>query len=370
MTLGPVARWMVFAIAFVPIVLAYAAALGLGLHRHGSPIAISSAATLFVFLPAVALAMQAKRERAVVFAGSAAAWCVVGLLAMPVYFPGERREAVNTGLALFLGGSGEHVADSIAASLPEEQELAEPELALAREVVEEPLPPGRDVAAHEIVLPYEGEGRNLSIPVVFGHSGGELELNMMLDTGATYTTLDTATLEKLGIELSDSDPVITLHTANGQRQAHIVVVDQVWLGDLLVEGVAIATCDACSARTTAGLLGLNVAGGFNTTIDADRREIVFSRRKAFDRRLDAKPFLGLNASFARYPGGRVEVTVELANDGPRDILSSTAEVTCGERSWHVDLGPVDVDEVRTEKRKLPRHEPCEAYRIQLERAVW
>lgn len=365
-----IARWSLLLGSLVPIVVAYGAALGLGLHRHGSPLAISAAATVLMFLPPVALSMVARRERAAVFAASAAIWAAVGLLMMPVYFPGERRDAVTTGLALFFGGQGQGVADSIASSLPDEQALAEPELALAREVVEPPLPPGREIAAHEIVLPYEGEGRNLAIPVVFGNAGNELELSMMLDTGATYTTLDTETLNRLGIELADDDPVITLQTANGQRQAHIVIVDQVWLGDLLVEGVAIATCDACSARATAGLLGLNVAGGFNTTIDADRREVIFSRRREFDRRLDAKPFLALNASFARYPGGRVEVTVELANDGPRDILSSTAEVSCGERSWHVDLGPVDVDEVRVEKRKLPRHEACEAYRIQLDRAIW
>lgn len=365
-----IARAALLLLVMVPAVVAYAAALGLGLHRHGSPLAVSSAATLLVFLPPVGLGLVARRERTLVFAGAAALWSIVGLLAMPVYFPGERREAVTTGLALFLGGSGDHVADSIAGSLPEETPVAEPELALAREVEEAVLPPAREVAAHEIVLPYEGEGRNLAIPVVFGHGGQELELGMMLDTGATYTTLSTETLGQLGIELSPSDPVITLHTANGLREAHIVVVDQVWLGDLLVEGVAIATCDACSSRATAGLLGLNVAGGFNTTIDADRREIIFSRRTDFDRRLDAKPFLDLDASFARYPGGRVEVTVELGNNGPRDVTSSTAEVSCGERSWHVDLGAIAVDEVRTERRRLPRHDACEAYRIQLERAVW
>lgn len=366
-----VTRTLLLLAAVMPGILAYAAAIGLGLHRHGSPLAVSASATLLVFLPPLAVSMAVSKHRLATFAGATLGWALLGLLIMPVYFPGERREAVNSGLALFLGTAGKsHYAESISSNLPEEVVMAEPELEVAEEAPALVLPPARDILAHEIVLPYEGEGRNLSIPVVFQHGDTELELSMMLDTGATYTTLSTEVLERLGITLKSTDPVLTLHTANGERQANVVLVDKVWLGDLALEGVAIATCDACSSTATAGLLGLNVASGFNTTIDADRREVVFSRRVSFDRKLDIKPFLELEASFARYPGGRVEVTVDLSNEGDKDVLTAAAKVRCGERTWVVELGSVAAHDQLTSKRKLPRHDACESYRIELEQATW
>lgn len=349
----------------VPAGVAYAAAIGLGLHRHGTPWAVSVGATLVVFLPPV-MAATAATHRARAFFAATLAWTLAGLAVLPVYFPGERRDAVSAGLSLLMGSAGwEDFAERVADSLPEEPELAAPELAQAVEVVPAPLPPARDLLDHEIVLPYEGEGRNLAIPVVFQRGDVELEVLMMLDTGATYTTLPTDVLAKLGLSERPDDPVLRLHTANGERDAHILAVDHVWLGDLRLDGVAIATCDPCRSADTVGLLGLNVAGGFNMAIDADRREVTFTRRDAHDRKLDAKPWIDLDARFARYPGGRVEVTVDLENRNDRDLTAVSAQVKCGETRWTIDLGEVGAGESVQRKRRLPRHDTCDAYEISL-----
>lgn len=365
------ARAMLGLVALVPGVLLYAAAIGLGLHRHGQPWAVSLAATLAVFLPPLFAALAASRERFAAFAGATLVWAAAGLLLLPVYFPGERRDAVSTGLALlFGGGSWDELARSVADTLPEEPSVATPELATALEVVKPLPPPPVELEDHQIALPYEGEGRNLAIPVVFRHGDRELEVTMMLDTGATYTTLSDAVLLELGITPSPTDPVIRMHTANGERDAHILAVDQVWLGDLALQGVAIATCDQCSSRETAGLLGLNVAGGFNMAIDADRREVTFSRRASFDRKLDIKPWVELDASFARYPGGRVEVDVDVRNGAQRAVAAATAAVRCADRRFAVELGRLPPGEVVNVRRKLPPHEACPAYEISLDTAAW
>lgn len=191
---------------------------------------------------------------------------------------------------------------------------------------------------------------------------------MMLDTGATYTTLSDSVLADLGIELTDADPVIRLHTANGERQAHILSTDAVWLGDLRLDDVAIATCNLCSSKETAGLLGLNVAGGFNVTIDADRREVTFARRATFDRKLDIKPWLDLDATFARYPGGRVEVEVIAENTGRGYIEEAKAAVRCGKQRWVVGLGSIAAGDEVVKRRKLPPHDGCDAYEISLDSA--
>jgi clan AA aspartic protease (TIGR02281 family) len=362
-------RGALFLLASAPMVLLYAAAVGLGLHRHGQPWAVSLAATTAVFLPPLLAAVAATRERFATFCGAGLAWSLAGLLALPVYFPGERRDAVTTGLALLAGGQDwSDLARSVAESLPDEPDVAAPELAAAVEVADPILPPAEPIGDHEIVLPYEGEGRNLAIPVVFEHDGREVEVMMMLDTGATYTTLSDDVLAQLGLTPSERDPVIRLHTANGEREANILAVDAVWLGDLRLDGVALATCNQCSSRETAGLLGLNVASGFNVAIDADRHEVTFSRRANHDRKLDIKPWLDLDARFARYPGGRVEVEIDALNTGDTPIRTAAAVVRCGERRWSVDLGALPPDEPVAVRRKLPSHPACEAYEIALDQA--
>jgi hypothetical protein len=308
-------------------------------------------------------------------------WAVGLLVAMPVYFPGERREAVATGLALLLGDpEGVGMSRSLAEALPEEPHVAVAQVPQAQPIPEDVLPPAPPIADNEIELPYEGEGRRLSIDVTFEQRGRTFDAHMMLDTGATYTTLPAQLLrDLLGVEPSPDAPELVLNTANGQRKAKVVLLDRVWLGSLPLDGVAITTCEDCASDDNAGLLGLNVTGAYNLHIDADRRMVVFSQRARFNRRLDVRPFSDLQARFVRYPGGRVEVETDLDNRSPRTILGATARVGCTEDThregskdgWTVDLGTVDPFAQITVRRRLPRHEPCEGgYSILLEDAWW
>ena len=165
-------------------------------------------------------------------------------------------------------------------------------------------------------------------------------------------------------------PVLTLNTANGPRDAEVTVVDRVWLGDLSLEGVAITGCEDCASSDASGLLGLNVAGAFNITIDADRREVVFSLRERHDRNLDVRPFTDLDGRFVRYPGGWVELSLDVANRGPRPILRAETKVACGDEAWIVDVSDVPAGETRLVTRRLPVHRGCDGYRLSLERAWW
>ena len=355
----------------IPAIVAYAAMLGLGLHRHAPAWIISFSATVLVFGPPLVSAALAWKGRVSVFAGFVGAWSLGILLALPVYFPGERRQAVVTGMSLVNGGaSWESVAQSVAGTLPDEPEIASPEVPMAPELVEAPLPDAAPLRSNEIALPYEGAGRRVSVPVTFQQGGKTVEREMMVDTGATYTTLPKEVLDALGITAGANDPKITLHTANGEREAQVVLIDHLWLGDLELDGVAIATCEACASSDTVGLLGLNVTGNFNITIDADRREVVFARREDDNRRLDASPFVDLAASLSRYPGGRMEVEVHLDNRAPRDLMRATAEIRCGAHSWTVDVPEVSANTEATVRRRLPDHDACDRYQVALLSAAW
>lgn len=347
----------------------FLALLGLGVHRHADPMASTMAAVLLVLVPGLAVGFAAPPARRLPLAGIALiAWSFALFSALPVYFPGERRDALMTGLAL--AGAGDPNGDDWHASLPADPGLATREVNMAEAVVDVEKPPAFEVDENALALPYEGEGRRMSVPVVFTQDGRELELTMMFDTGATYTTLSTDTLAQLGIVPGPNDPEIELHTANGVRQSRLVLLDEVWLGNLRVPNVAIATCDACESDTASGLLGLNVSGAFNLQIDADRQEVVFHPRERFDRKIDIKPFADLSASFTRFPGGRVEVSVTLENQSTRDITDVTAVVSCDAGSWRVGIGAVPAAEAVTITERLPRHTACASYQIAMQEALW
>jgi clan AA aspartic protease (TIGR02281 family) len=364
-------RLAIFLVGSAVAAIAYAAMLGLGLHRHAPPWIVSVSATILVFGPPLVAAGFTGRGRVSVFGVFAGMWSIALLSALPVYFPGERSQAVVSGLALVHSGpEWEMFSRALAHSLPEEPSIADPELPEAEVVSVPVLPPAAPLRENEIALPYEGEGRRLSVPVTFQNGRHAVEREMMVDTGATYTTLPVEVLARLGARPAPDAPTIVLHTANGEREAQVVLLDAVWLGDLRIDGVAIATCEACASGETAGLLGLNVTGNFNLTIDADRHEVVFASRSDLNRRLDVSPFVNVNASLARYPGGRLEVDVAVENAAGRPIHGAIAEIRCGEQAWTVDVREIPPGGPTHARRRLPEHPACGQYQVALTTATW
>jgi len=350
-------------------VVVLATLAGLGMHREAAPLAAAAASVGLVLVPPVVVGLLARSYKIEVLGLAAAVWSAAIFLALPVYFPGERARAMVTGLSL---GSADVApyAQAVAGVMPDEPTLAEPEAPVAESLVVQPAPPPTEpLRDHQIALPYEGDGRRLSVEIAVENQGRTRELQFLLDTGATYTTLPSDLLAEWGVHPRETDPVITLHTANGERQARIVLLDRVWLGDLPMDGVAVATCDECAGEDTVGLLGLNVTGGFNLTIDADRREVVFSRRNDYSRHLDVKPFVDVGATITRLPT-QVSVEARLDNRAHRAVERAQASIHCRDQTWLVDLGPVEAGTVGTATRRLPEHEPCERYQVGLHSATW
>ncbi|MFK7930322.1 MAG: TIGR02281 family clan AA aspartic protease, partial [Myxococcota bacterium] len=307
--------------------------------------------------------------RTLAFGTALAAWSIGIFLAVPIYFPQERASALLTGLSFGNPDAGP-LAKFVANAIPDEPALSEPRAPVAETLIDTPLPPPRTTLKDDqIALPYEGDGRRLSVEIAIQQDGKSRELHFLLDTGATYTTLPTNLLAELGIHPSPDDPSITLHTANGERDARIVLIDKVWLGDLALEGVAVATCDQCASEHNVGLLGLNVTGGYNLAINADRREVVFTRRADYSRHLDVKPFVDVGATVTRLPG-RVTVEARLENSANRTVQASQASIHCEDTTWLVDIGPVAPGATESASRSLPAHDACERYQVGLHAATW
>lgn len=359
----------------VPIVGALALMMGLGLERQLSAVLAAIGASAVVLLPIGGLAtLMGNRLASAALASWA--WPILVLVGAPLYFPGERVGALATGMGFFgaIGGlksakAAAALGESLGGALGEEHGAGRPPPPSAPELVEPALPPSR-AGEDVLALPYEGAGRALHIDVTF--EGKEaVEVPMLFDTGATYTTLNSATLRRLGLSIDPMAPEITLHTANGERQARIALVDRVWLGDFSLEGITIAVCDECGGDDAVGLLGLNVSGQFTTTVDPARHELLLSRRvDEVNRQLDVGQWVEVSATATAWTDGRVNVEVIAENRSARPITELRIGIHCSGEDFVATVPGVPPRGTGTAEVALPRNTSCNQYRVSLDRAVW
>jgi clan AA aspartic protease (TIGR02281 family) len=321
-------------------------------------------------------------------AGIGAAWlwpCAV-LAGLPAFFPGEAEDALATGFAALASPAGRdtsaraaHIGEQAGAwlaMLPAGREPggahplaspdADPPLAEATRAAPDCVPSAVPAVGDSVAIPYEGTGHSLAVPVQFG----DVELPMLFDTGATVTTLDRATLRRLGIAVPSDAPTITLRTANGERTAQLVYVPKVWVGGLPVEGITVGVCEACADDRVHGLLGLNVSSQFLVTLDTARKEVVLQARSDGDRLIDVGPWLSISADARVYPDERVEVRVTGENAAPRPVDRAEVEIRCGDDRFSVTLRDVPAGGSADAETRLPRGTNCDPYRIALVHARW
>jgi clan AA aspartic protease (TIGR02281 family) len=198
----------------------------------------------------------------------------------------------------------------------------------------------------------------------------EAEITMIFDTGATLTTLDRATLRKIGIRVPKDAPKISVHTAAGPRETQVVLVDKVWVGGFEVEGVSIAVCDACVSDDAVGLLGLNVSERFLVTVDGAREELLLSPRAgATNRRSDVAPWVQLAAEATRWPDGRTEVIIEAENTSTRWIEQINVAIQCDETRY-AELRGIAPGQIGHVEVSISAGTDCEAFQVTIDSAVW
>ena len=391
---GPTS-WSLLATSLLPLSFALAALLGVGLSRNLPSQGALLGALLLVALPVLGLASPFRRGSAPAALGLAGwFWGSAVLLAVPQYFPGELGPSVHAGVSWAAAPAGEELAVAVADASsalvvlvvptepppPEasempvaEEELREPRSVpmatavpldeLEEEVVEGPT--GR------VVLPYEGGGRSMRVPVTFFGPEEQLTHTMLFDTGATLTTLSVEGLAQLGLRVPLDAPVVTLQTANGKVDAPLVLIDGVALGQEEVNWATVAVCDACADGGVAGLLGLNVTGLFQIALDHEEREIDMSRRgRTLDRVSDVVHWVELDSSAKVWTDGRIEVELTAENRARAHVEALSIEVACASRSFAVGLDSVPAYASRTTQVSLPRGTDCREYRVMLREGRW
>ena len=185
------------------------------------------------------------------------------------------------------------------------------------------------------------------------------------------TTVHPDVLERLGLPVRPSNPVMRFQTANGERQDSVTVLEKVWMAGLGVEGVSVASCTSCATEGSVGLLGLNVSGQFQVTLDPARRVIVLVPNTATpDRQIDVSPWLELEGHFRSWGDGRVDLDVTLENTAERAIQDVNLAIACGDDEFTSGMSSIPSGESRRERVGLPRFSDCSDGRISLASARW
>lgn len=307
-------------------------------------------------------------------------WSVCVIVGFGGLFPGERAAAAGAGVQVLIEGfgwpgtaSGARAFVDRLPALPGKAPLptapavaALPVAAPAPVAAAAPAGPAPDGG---VVLPYEGEGVSLIVPLELeDRSGVPVEVPLVFDTGATLTTLDRATLRRLGVTVPRDAPEITFFTANGERRAPLVLLDRAWFGGLLVEGVTVGVCDKCATEGHAGLLGLNVSRRFLVTVDQSRKELHLQPR-VVDASDEVRWWAELESTATRHPDGRVEVEVLLHNRSARPIQAARVDVRCGE-AWAAELADIAPHATGRTEVALPPGTDCDGYSVSLGAAAW
>lgn len=132
-----------------------------------------------------------------------------------------------------------------------------------------PILPSTHVALDgDIIVPFNEHGAAIFLSVgLEGPNGDIKQLDYLFDTGASYTTITTATARELGVDVPDDAPSLEFNTASGLRESRMVHLPALTLGDLRIPGLLVSVCDSCATERTGGLLGLNVMREFLVQMD-------------------------------------------------------------------------------------------------------
>jgi predicted aspartyl protease len=173
----------------------------------------------------------------------------------------------------------------------------------------------------EVSVVFEKKGSGIVVEATLEGPTGAVKAKMLFDTGATLTTLDHATLVRLGVRESPDDPTAESLTANGVVRRRLVVLDALSLGGARVDrGLAVSVCDVCASGEVVGLLGLNYSRHFLVTLDQDAGKLLLRpNEKARGHLYDIKPFVDMSEARGLWRGPLLTVDLVLHNQSSRPL---------------------------------------------------
>lgn len=126
-----------------------------------------------------------------------------------------------------------------------------------------PPPPPKTKAS----IPFEKQG---SVVVVDATLNRKTTTRLVVDTGASYTMISSATAKELNIDTSRDQRTAPFQTANGTIQAPLVSLDSITVGGIEIKNLTAAIHDIHADSRVSGLLGLDFLANFRMDIDTQK----------------------------------------------------------------------------------------------------
>jgi len=178
-----------------------------------------------------------------------------------------------------------------------------------------------------LTVPFTEEGTAILMDVTFDGVSGKVTLPYLFDTGASFTTISSATAAKLGVVVPEDAPTLTFNTASGPRESRMVYLPSLSVGNVPIRGLLVSVCDGCVNERHHGLLGHNVMREFYAQIDFKNQRMVLLPRvpqTRGNRAYDIEPVVELKVEgTAEVLLGRVRWVVRVRNRGSvaiRDVI--------------------------------------------------
>jgi clan AA aspartic protease (TIGR02281 family) len=116
-------------------------------------------------------------------------------------------------------------------------------------------------------VPFEKQGQVVVVEVLLNKT---TPAKLVVDTGATYTMISTATARELSIDLTQNQRTMPFQTANGVIQAPLADLDSITVGGMEIKNLTTAIHDVTPNSQVVGLLGLNFLSNFRLDIDTKK----------------------------------------------------------------------------------------------------
>jgi len=170
-----------------------------------------------------------------------------------------------------------HLSDTLAGIPPEYRDRIEEKAGLTSPSRSHPAPqrvtPERlsiAPAPPSYTVPLRRDGNAMLVEALVG---GTVRTRLLLDTGAEFTVLSTATARRLALNLG-SAAVIPLRSASGVFFAPMIKVQSIAVGDAAAYDVEVIVHDATPGLD--GLLGMSFLDNFLVTISASNEKLILT----------------------------------------------------------------------------------------------
>ena len=157
-----------------------------------------------------------------------------------------------------------HITDNLHDVPPKQREGAN-----RIQTKESPRAPAPEIkpATHKASIPFERSGNVVIVPVTLNN---RQTVNLVVDTGASFTLISQSLARDLDIDLSRNPKTMPFHTANGVVDAPLTTLDSIAIGGMEIKNLTAAVHDATPDIHAAGLLGLNFLSNFRMDIDTQK----------------------------------------------------------------------------------------------------